>query len=235
VKYKCLIVDDEKLGRDLIKSHISQVSFLEVSAECSSAIEALQILNNSEIDLMFLDINMPNLSGIEFLKQTKNTPPTILSTAHAEYALESYDLDVIDYLLKPIQFSRFTKAVNKAIYKINPKRKHEIKADQNYPNHIFVKSEYRDIKIKTSEIKYIVAMEKYIRIFTENQKVMTLMSMSKVLELIKNENFLRIHRSYIINLKHLDFVEGNRVSINGIKLPISKANKNMLTNKIRKQ
>ena len=232
MKYKCLIVDDEKLGRDLIKSYVSHFPYLEVGAECGSAMEALQLLANNHFDLMFLDINMPLISGIELLKQSSNLPLTILCTAYSEYALESYELNVVDYLLKPIEFIRFSKAISKAMEKLNTKQTPQIlsatKEEKN--TSFFVKSEYKKIKIVVQEIKYIEAMEKYIRIHTNTEKTMTLMSMSKVMDNLPPDQFIRIHRSYIVNKNKIDMIEGNMVVIDGNKIPISKANRKMIHN-----
>ncbi len=229
MSYKCLIVDDEKLGRDLIKSYVSHFPYLEVGAECSSAMEAVQVLANNHFDLMFLDINMPQISGIELLRQSSNLPLTVLCTAYSEYALESYELNVVDYLLKPIEFIRFSKAVSKAMERLNAKQNPqtiETKAEKS--EFFFVKSEYKKIKITVQEIKYIEAMEKYIRIHTATEKTMTLMSMSKVLENLPSDQFIRIHRSYIVNKNKIEMIEGNMVVIDGNKIPISKANRKMV-------
>jgi DNA-binding LytR/AlgR family response regulator len=229
MKYKCLIIDDEKLGRELIKSYLSQFPYLEIEAECNSAIDALQLIKDHHIDIMFLDINMPQLTGIELLRQHKKLPLTILCTAYSEYALESFELDVVDYLLKPIDNQRFKKAISKVMNRLNPNidnSDHII--DKKVKNFFFVKSDYKDIKIVISEIKYIEAMEKYVRIYTTSQKTMTLMSMSSIMEFLPLNQFFRIHRSFIINKNKIDLIEGNTVQIDQKKLPISKGNRKMI-------
>lgn len=227
--FKCLVVDDEKLGRDLIKSYISHFPYLEVIDECGTAIEAMQLLSNKNYHILFLDINMPQISGIELLKQNKRMPLTILCTAYSEYALESYELDVVDYLLKPIDLGRFTKAISKVMSILNvkdsvaPLAKHQTKED-----YFFVKSEYKKVKVEVAKIKYIEAMEKYVRIHMDTSRVLTLMSMSAILEYLPETEFMRIHRSYIINVKKVSVLEGNMVVIDDAKLPVSKANRKLL-------
>ncbi len=226
--YKCLIVDDEKLGRDLIASYLAHFPYLELGGQCSSAIEAVQLLSQQEFDLLFLDINMPQISGIELLRQNPRLPLTILCTAYSEYALESYEFDVVDYLLKPIEFIRFSKAVAKAMERLNAKIPNLTEPKVAPPASFFVKSDYKKVKIVTADILYIEAMEKYIRIHTEKERVLTLMSMSKVLEFLPESSFLRIHRSYIVNTSKIDMLEGNMVIIGEAKLPISKANRKLV-------
>lgn len=228
MKYRCLIVDDEKLARDLIQNFISHFPYLEVSGTCKSAIEAMQLLGSEEYDIMFLDINMPQLSGLDLLRQSNNLPLTILTTAHSEHALESYELDVVDYLLKPIDIGRFTKAISKVIGRLNKPTLQSLHPKEKQPTFFFVKSEYKKIKIEFSQINYIEAMEKYIRIHTSNERILTLMSMSKIMEQLPSDDFVRIHRSYIVNKNKIDVIEGNRVVIDEIKLPISKANRKMV-------
>ena len=222
MKYKCLIVDDEKYGRALIMSYLEEFENFEVIGECNTGLEAIRFLSKNKVDLMFLDINMPQVSGIELLRQGNNLPPTILCTAHSEYALESYDLDVVDYLLKPISLVRFAKAIEKAGSKFNLTT---VATKASVPLSIFVKSEYKLIKINIDDILYIEAMEKYIRIHTAEDKVMTLMSMMQIMEMLPQDLFMRIHRGYIIALSKVDSVEGNLANIGASKLPISKGNR----------
>lgn len=227
--YRCLVVDDESLGRDLIKSYLEYFPNLEIGAECSSAIEAMQLLAKDKFDIMFLDINMPQVSGIELLKQSNQIPLTILCTAYSEYALESYDLDVVDYLLKPIELGRFTKAIGKAMNRLNSKSNSTTVISEEKEQTFFVKSEYKKIKIEPGHVKYIEAMEKYVRIHTTTDRILTLMSMSSILDCLPSEGFMRIHRSYIVNKNKIDAIEGNMVVIGEVKLPISKANRKMVS------
>ena len=231
MKYNCLIVDDEKLGSELIQSYIENLPQLQVVQACSAAMEAMQILAQQQVDILFLDINMPKISGIDFLKQQTNQPLTVLCTAHSESALESYDLDVVDYLLKPIDFVRFSKAIGKVMTRLGSKPIAIAPAVmKEQPSHFFVKSEYKKIKIEISKIDYIEAMEKYIRIWSGPEKVLTLMSMSQVLQLLPADQFIRIHRSYIINKEKIEQIEGNLLTVAGKPFPVSRGNRGKLSN-----
>lgn len=232
MKYKCLIVDDEKLGRDLLKSYLAHFQQFELIGECASALDALPFLAQNQVDVLFLDIHMPQISGLELLRQQQPLPLTILCTAYSEYALESYELDVVDYLLKPIALMRFSKAISKLMTRLNAKnalvtvtKKME---EKSYPTYFFVKSEYKKIKIVIDEIDYIEAMEKYIQIHCGKQKTLTLMSMSQVMQHLPKDLFLRIHRSFIIHKNKIEQIEGNMISIAGRQLPVSRANRKIL-------
>lgn len=239
--YKCLIVDDERLARELIENHIQQIPYLEIVASCANAIEAMQILNEQTIDLLFLDIQMPNLSGLDFLRMLKNQPATILTTAYSEYALEGFELEVIDYLVKPIEFERFFKAVNKAIKWIQ-----KTPAIPSYPpsntipantseTYFFVKSDAKMIRIEFANILYIEALQKYSRIYTQNDKIITLSSLSKLLESLPKRPFIRVHRSFIVNIDQIDHVEGNMIKIQTHTIPISKGQRDAFVERIRSQ
>lgn len=228
--YKCLIVDDEKLGRELIASYVSYFPQLEVAATCASAFEAIQLLAQQSIDILFLDINMPNINGIELLEQQTNRPLTILCTAYSEYALQSYELDVVDYLLKPIDLARFSKAITKALARLgamtNTPPPSPTKTSTS--DYFFVKSEHKKIKINIAQIDYIKAMEKYVRIYLGKEKVLTLMSMSQILKQLPESQFYRIHRSYIINKNRIEEIQGNMVVMKGKHFPVSRANRHLL-------
>jgi len=231
---KCLIADDETLARDLIKSYLKHFELFAVAAEANTAIEAAQILANQSIDLLFLDVNMPQLTGIELLRQLNNKPLTVLCTAHSEYALESYDLDVVDYLLKPIGLARFTKTISKVIDRLEPKQQNNAVKKEPSSNPFFVKSEYKKIKVDPVQIKYIQAMEKYVRIFTKTETIVTLMSMSAIMNYLDDAFFMRVHRSYIINKNFIKAIEGNMIVIDDVRIPVSKANRKLIEKLIRK-
>ncbi len=224
-KYKCLIVDDEQLARDLLESYVNKIEYLELVETCSSAIEAMQVLQQQEIDILFLDIHMPDLSGIELLKMLKKRPATIFTTAYSEYALEGYELEVVDYLVKPIEFDRFFKAVSKAmgaLQKNQPillQNRAPIDTQETY---FFVKSDAKIIRIAFDDVLFIEALQKYIRIYTTKEKITTLLSITKVLELLPAQQFYRIHRSYVLNIDKIDNIEGNMVKIGPHTLTISK-------------
>jgi len=236
MSYQCLIVDDEKLGRDLIKSYLSHFDEFEVAGECSSALQAMPFLAKNPIDVLFLDVNMPQMSGLDLLKQQSNLPLTVLCTAYSEYALVSYDFDVVDYLLKPIDLIRFSKTIAKisdryALKQSSPAIQNPKEDELAY---FFVQSDYKKIKIEISKINYIEAMEKYIHIHCSDQKVLTLMSMSKVMDYLPEDTFLRIHRSYIVNKHKIDQIDGSKAIVAEIGLPISRANRKLFDDLLKR-
>jgi len=231
-KFNCLIVDDEQPARELIKNYIKNIPELVFSAECSNVLDAKQILESTEIDILLLDIQMPNLSGVDFLKILKKQPATILITAFSEYALEGYELDVIDYLLKPAEFDRFYKAINKAVEWI--KSRNNIKSGtennikkENAPEFIFIKVDKEIIKIKCDHILFIESLREFVQIHTGSKKYITLQALSKFEEILPKNYFFRIHRSSIVNIRAIDKVIGNTVIIGKNQLSISRGQKDL--------
>jgi len=227
---KCLIVDDEPIARQILEKYIGELPNLELSGSCKNAIEAMNFLQINEVDILFLDINMPKLSGLNLIRSLKNTPNVIITTAYSEYALEGFELAVVDYLLKPFSFERFLQA----IMKVQVKNKSEPTKDivQTENEFTFVKSDKKFIKLFFSEINYIEAHGNYIKIYTEKMLLIpeTLSSFLDKLPV----SFIRIHKSFIINFDKLKLIEGNQVMlINKAKLPIGKSYKKDLTDKIR--
>ena len=209
---KCIIVDDESIARKLLADYVAKVPELELVATCGSALQAMNSLKSAEIDIMFLDIQMPDLTGLDFLKVLPNKLATILTTAHSEYAVQSYELDVADYLLKPIEFDRFYKAVSKVIatHALTDIRLQQ-PANQDQADKLFVKADNKIIKVDFDEIVGIKAQGPYVQIITTGgSKIMSLCSMSKLEDLLPR-NFYRTHRSYIVNINHIDSIEGNTI------------------------
>ncbi len=211
---KCLIVDDEHIARKLLSDYVSKVPELELVATCSSALQALNHIKKDSIDILFLDIQMPDLTGLDFLKILPNKPATILTTAYSEYAVQSYELDVVDYLLKPIDFDRFYKAITKVISLQDPKVEHHLNATSpQQTDKLFIKADNKIIKISFHEIVVIQGQGPYVQIITvDGRKVMSLQSMSKLEELLP-KNFYRTHRSHIVNIDHIDSIEGNMIKL----------------------
>ncbi|MFD0964863.1 LytR/AlgR family response regulator transcription factor [Pseudofulvibacter geojedonensis] len=209
-KYNCLVVDDETLAQELLKSHIAQIPEFNLIATCHTAVEAMSVLKSNPIDILFLDIQMPNLTGLDFLRSLENPPLTIFTTAYSEYAVEGFELNATDYLLKPISFNRFFKTANKVLNILN--KQSSLTQNNAVHNYLFVKSDGKAIKLKFADILFIESLEKYVRFYTSTQKVITLMSLTK-LESLLPTNFMRIHKSYIVNLEKIVSVEGNRVHI----------------------
>ena len=212
----CIIVDDEPLARQGLKKYVEQIDFLDLKATCKNAMQANTILQEESIDLLFLDIEMPMLSGIEFLKTLKKAPAVIFTTAYAKYALEGYEFDVIDYLLKPISFERFLQASNKAIRLLN----HQTVASTD-ELFIFVKTDKQLVKLRVNDILYIESMQNYILFHTHNEKVISLVPMKKIFELLSKDDFIQIHKSYVVAKDKVESISGNQLSMNGVKLPIS--------------
>lgn len=223
-KLRCIAVDDEPLALDIIEDYVSKVPFLELVLRTENAIEALQMVQNGNIDLVFLDIQMPDLTGIQFLKIAGGKANYILTTAYSQYALESYDLNVSDYLLKPIAFDRFYKAVEKVNNQFKVNEPAEVGALQGTPNpvqdFIFVKTEHKIQKIQLEDILYIEGLKDYISIFTKTERVITLQNMKKMEETLPNIQFIRVHKSYIISLDKIESIERSRISICGKTIPI---------------
>lgn len=215
--FKCLLVDDEPLAIKLIESHIAKLPSLEVVATCNNPLEAYEILQNKNIDLLFLDIKMPNISGVDFLRTIKNPPPTIFTTAYRDYALESYDLEVIDYLLKPITFQRFFKAVHRFM---NPKvQQQEV---VNVVSEFFLfKSGNKHHKIFFKDIVYVESLKDYVKIhFNKDKSVVGKYKISDIEQRLKDKDFLRIHRSFIVNKKRITAFSSTTLEIDFMDLPI---------------
>ncbi|MBL4642233.1 MAG: response regulator transcription factor [Flavobacteriaceae bacterium] len=228
-KYKCLIVDDEELARELIATHVSQLPDFEIVAICASAIEANTILKNESIDLLFLDIEMPVLKGTDFLKNLVHKPKVIFTTAHREYAIESYELNVVDYLLKPIVFNRFFKAVEKFLDT-------QIVVEKNNKTtaltHIFVQSNKKNIKVNYDEILYIESIKDYIKIHTIHSNLIIKHGISAFEEKLDNR-FLRVHRSYIVNSQKVTAYTKQDIEIEDIEIPIGDLYKKSALEKLK--
>ncbi|MCG8319822.1 MAG: LytTR family DNA-binding domain-containing protein [Cytophagales bacterium] len=211
---KCLIVDDEHIARKLLSDYVGKVPELELVAVCSSALQALNHIKKDNIDVLFLDIQMPDLSGLDFLKILPNRPATILTTAYSEYAVQSYELDVVDYLLKPIDFDRFYKAITKIISLKDPKVDYfSNSASSQHTDKLFIKADNKIIKVAFHEIVIIKGQGPYVQLITvDSRKIMSLQSMSKLEELLPR-NFYRTHRSYIVNIDHIDSIDGNMIRL----------------------
>ncbi len=212
-KLNCLIVDDELMARQGLEQYARQMDCLEIKGVCKNAMLANALLQEQHIDLLFLDINMPQLSGMDLLKKLENPPFVVFTTAYSEYALASFEFDVIDYLVKPISFDRFIQAVNKANRLIHQQ------GDNDY---FFVKSSGRLVKVFQQEICYIESVQNYVSIVTEEDKHLVLMPLKAITELMPSGLLLQIHRSCYVAVKHIDLVEGNRVVVCGHELTISK-------------
>jgi len=222
----CLIVDDEELARTLLENYIGRLPYLKLVGKCSNPIEALQLLQNQSVDLIFLDIQMPEMIGTDFLKSLSQKPLVVFTTAYAEYALEGYELNVVDYLLKPFPFERFLQAVNKAsdLWKLKSKGEStSITSSEDSAtkkNYILVKSEHKIHRILFDDIRYIQSMREYVAYYTPNGRILSLGSLKKLETDLPKNQFLRIHKSYIIAKAKVSTLEGNMVHIGKEKIPI---------------
>ncbi len=216
----CIVVDDEPLAVSKLLDYIERIPFLQCKESFTDGLKAFEYLRSHTVDLLFLDIQMPELTGIQLLKVLQNKPAVILTTAYSEYALEGYELEVTDYLLKPISFDRFLKAVNK----INPgTTTDESKGPTAEPasDFIFVKTEYKLQKVMLKSILYVEGMKDYLRIHTVEKPVMTLMSFHQLQELLPPDQFVRVHKSYLISIDKIDTIERKSVVIQKKLIPIS--------------
>lgn len=222
--YNCLVVDDEPIARKIITNYIEQMPFLNLAGECIHAISAIDHLRaNNDIDIIFLDINMPNLSGLQLLKIIQPKQPVIFTTAYAEHAIESYELNAVDYLLKPFSFERFTKAIYKAVNIIKSSQRSfsEIQAERN-PD-FFIKSEGKNYPVLIDDILYCEAMKNYTMVMLKNEKkLMPLIPLTKFESILSEAGgqFIQTHRSFIISKKHITAVSNNHVTINKYEIPI---------------
>lgn len=222
---RCLAIDDEMLALELLEDNIKKVSFLELVKTCRSAMEAMEVLRSEHIDLLFLDIQMPDISGIQLLKSLHNKPMVIFTTAFSKYATEGFDLDVIDYLLKPYPFERFLKAVNKVHEYMDLRDRAANQAGTKdivtSPNFLFVKADYKLYKINLKDILYIEGLKDYVKIYASEKPIVTQMSMKGLEEKLSPQDFIRVHRSFIVAFNKIDFIQKHMLTIGKKEIPIS--------------
>lgn len=239
----CLIIDDEPLAHKVIKNHCSKLPFLSIVKECYSAFEAISFLNENTTDLIFLDINMPELKGLDFLRTLTNSPLTIITSAYTEFALESYELNIIDYLVKPFSFERFLTAVNKAqaqkkllsLAENDLKQGNLAESFNKYktPETIFIKGNKMLHQVNLKDINYLEANGSYVKIFCENEVIMTFARLLKFEESLPKEKFIRVHRSFIVAISKIQNIEGNRMKLSKTYIPIGKVFKHNLNRIIK--
>lgn len=226
-----LIIDDEPLAHDLIRNFCDRLPHLVLEKQCFDALEALEFLSNNEVDLIFLDLNMPKLKGFEFLRTLQNPPKVIVTTAYKEHALEGFELAIEDYLVKPFGFERFLKAVNKATKESVGKNLQSSKNESNL-NHFFVKGERKHHRIDKREVLYIEAYGNYAKLFLESGMLIVHEKISDLESLLTNDNFLRVHRSFIIALDKIESIHGNLISIKDHEIPIGQTYTNLVQKEI---
>ena len=218
----CLAVDDQPLALDLIEDFVSKVPFLNFIGRCTSAIEAAQKIKDQKVDLIFLDINMPLMTGLEFLKSLENKPMVIFTTAYPEYALEGFDLKAIDYLVKPIRFERFMAAINHAyeLFKLKESRDQKLSITQDY---IMIKVEYSTVKVNFDDILFIKGIKDYVQIHTQSKRYLTQSTMKNIQSKLPENLFMRVHKSYIIALSKIEKIERFRIKIKDTLVPVGES------------
>ena len=227
---KCIIADDEPIARQILESYISEIPSLQLVASCKDAFEVLNVIHNEAIDVLFLDINMPKLSGLSLLKTMQHRPEVIITTAYSEYALEGFELAVVDYLLKPFSLERFIQAVFKLQGRATPEPAPTVQEEDT--TSLFVKSDKKIIQIRLADVSYIEAYGNYIKIHTDKM-TLTPETLSDFIEKLPANDFLRIHKSYVINFKKLKVLEGNQIILfDNHKLPVGKLFRKALLDKI---
>lgn len=221
---RCMIVEDEVLAQQVIQSHLEKAGQFELVAICSNATEATAVLNTHEIDLIFLDIQLPGTTGLHFLRSLTDPPLIVLTTAYAEYALESYEFNVIDYLLKPVSFERFTKAISKII---DGRLVAQVNKDTEtvLSDHIFIKSNSKFFKVNFSEIIYIEGMKDYLKIHTPQYKLVTHQTMSEMEKILPAKQFIRVHKSYIVSVAYIKSIYGNSIELDKTTIPMGNSYK----------
>jgi len=233
MKLKCLIVDDEVLAQDVIEKYISTIPTLKLVGKCDNAVEAISFLHNNRIDLLFLDLNMPELSGLDMLKTLTNPSKVILTTAYSEYALESYEYGVVDYLLKPIKLERFIKAVNKVVELYSDNIVKEDIPEKQHSQTIFIKEDQVTYQVGTGDILFVEAYGNYLKVHTKEKVYVTRDTLHDMESKLPEKMFMRVHKSFIISIPKIESISGNRVFINKQEIPVGEMYKLALKQKIR--
>ncbi len=225
---QCIIIEDEPIAREIIEDYIAQIPSLEHCASFEDAILATEFLNTKKVDVIFLDLNLPKLKGFEFLKTLKNKPQVIVTTAYHQHALEAFDLEVVDYLLKPIEFQRFLKAVNK----LKVEKSKPDKFDSNKKDHLFFNVNRKMVRVNLEDICYIESFKEYVRIHMEESFIMTKFQIGEMERKLDSDQFLRIHRSYLIAKNKIAAFNFNSVEIGGKELPIGRSYKETVVSEL---
>lgn len=225
-KYNVVIVDDEFLARKLLQDYVSKVDSLNLVASCSSAIEATEVLNNNAVDILFLDIQMPDITGLEFVKSMKKMPAVIFTTAYSEYAIDAFDLGVVDYLLKPFDFPRFFQSISKVMGKtakeegIDNSDIRDIKDVNNTADYLIVKADYKLYKIDYDDLLFIEGQHEYVTFHTKQRRITALFALKDLEEILPADKFIRVHKSYIVSFKQIQDLDKTQLTVAGEKIPI---------------
>ncbi len=234
MKINCIIIDDEPLAKKGLREYISDIDFLELKGEFDNPLKAAELINNGEAGLLFLDIQMPKINGIEFLKTLKNAPPVIFTTAYPQYALDGFELNALDYLVKPISFDRFFKAALKAREYYEIREKNSINPSEDAHGFFFIKADNKLVKIFFDEILFAEALQNYVVIHTAQKKYVTYLTFKSVEEYLPADQFIKTHKSFIISADKIESIEGNSIRIGTHDIPISRNLKDIVMDKLLK-
>lgn len=233
-KINCLIIEDEPLAAEVLQDYIGQVSFLNLTGTAGDAITALDMLQPDEVDLIFLDIHLPKLKGIDFVKMLNHPPQIIITSAYHDYALQGYELNILDYLLKPVEFNRFVSAVNKARRQLENSQPKQVQPSTAERPHLFFNVGKKKVKIFLDEMLYVESIKEYIRIVSKDKTILTKMSLGQAEELLQNSNFIRIHRSFIVAKDKIDAFTATDIEIRGKLIPIGRSYKEQVYAQLEK-
>ena len=228
-KIKCLVIDDERLARDYLKNYISKIPELELVGDFNSPLKSTELIKSGKVDLLFLDIQMPDITGVEFIKSLSNKPEVIFTTAYQEYALEGFNLSVVDYLLKPFSFERFFQAVNKVIDKLESKSGKDMAINTTVQHqttytdtYLTIRADRKFYKINFDDITYIEGQKAYVTFHTNKKPITALASLKELEESLPHDKFIRIHKSFIVSVREIISLEGNMIEVNNTQLPVGK-------------
>jgi DNA-binding LytR/AlgR family response regulator len=227
----CLIVDDEPIARKILQEYIEETDFLRLVGTAENPLKIISLIDDKEVDLIYLDINMPKMNGLEFLRSASSLPMVIMTTAYGQYALEGFEMDVVDYLVKPFSLERFVKASQKALLLKNLIEKSKTAKGEN-KNHFYVKSNGKLNRINYDDLLYIEAMENYITLYTTSEKFIVYLTLKKILEDLSNMRFVQVNKSVIVNLDKVTSIEGNLICVGKIRIPIGQSFQNEVLGKI---
>jgi len=233
MKLKCIIIDDEPIARKVLQEFVEEIDYLELAGQAENPLKSMTLLNENDIDIIFLDINMPKINGIDFLKSSKTTASIIMTTAYAQYAAEAYGLDVLDYLVKPIAFDRFLRACNKAKEIRELKKIKQVKPNKTN-DHFFIKCNNQIEKVFYEELIYAEAMLNYVMLFTNSKKMIVYVTIKSLEEQLPADMFMKVHKSFIVNLSKVRSIEGNILDIGNEKITISQNLKDKVINEVVK-
>ena len=226
-KYNVLIVDDEFLARKLLSEYVSKVDFLQLIDTCSDATKAMEVINEEHIDILLLDIQMPDISGMEMLKLMNNKPAVILTTAYSEYAVDAFSLGVIDYLLKPFDYARFLQAINKAVNTISVESQSE-----NVNDYLMVKADYKLYKVNFDDLLFIEGQHEYVTFHTKTKRITALYSLKNLEDTLPKDRFVRTHKSFIVSIKNIEDIDKVNVTVAGNKIPIGASYRDALIERL---